>query len=923
MTRKTRKNQQIPRTMRLKTLLNTSLLTAAIFAMWPLTSMGQAYTFTSGNLTYSENFDEMGSAGTTFPTGWNAIRISGTGTANADLTLAVTDGSANSGGVYNVGTSDATDRSLGSLGSGTTVPAYGASLKNSSGSTLSSIAFSFVVEQWRSGSSNTVNEKNIFEYSLDATSLSTGTWVPVSTLDLNEILTSTTTAAAVDGNLPANQTSVSGSITGLSLADGATIWFRWSDTNDAGSDGILAIDNLTITGESLVDNTAPVATFIPNNNATNVDLNTIPTITFDEAIRNIDNSDITDANVASLLVLKETDDAGTDVPFTATIDADKKVITVTPTATLAFNQLYYFAVNPVEDASDNPTVLEAVTFTTRAASTVATVSSTAYTVDNTAETIVGIPFSATLANFKANLTPAEGASFEVYESDGSTVATDLATGYKVIVTAEDGTTTKTYTVTVNTSASTEANITSFTVASVTGTIDGSAHTVAVTVPFGTDVTALVPTITLSAGATVDPASGVAQDFTSPVTYTVTAEDGTTTQPWVVTVTVAPAPAPAFTATYPMSANIGSDQFDVVVNLDAAGKVYFQQVASGAAAPTSADLKANGTAIDVTAAATDYSATITGLTSSTAYDVYFVTENATGDVLMATPVKLSVTTTAGTITIHDIQYTADASGDSPYKDQEVTTSGIVTAIKLSSTTGAQQAFYIQDGTGAWNGIYVYSATPAVALGDNVTVTGTVAEYNNLTEISPVSSAVVESQNNPLPDPAVITTQEANTEAYEGVLVTVQNVNCVSGSAGTFVVNDGSGDLTAYKSIFADFALNINSHYNITGVMTWFSIASLYELYPRDINDVTLLTGISQNKSVATKAFPNPFSDNFTVNSTKVVSTISIYNLLGQKLVEHNYSATEVTVPAANLSNGIYIVNVRFQDGTAATLRMVKK
>ena len=575
-------------------------------------------------------------------------------------------------------------------------------------------------------------------------------------------------------------------------------------------------------------------------------------------------------------------------------------------------------------AEDGTSQTYTLNFTVAAPSTDATVSSLAYTVDNTAETITNVPSSETLADFKTNLTPAAGATFEVYESDGSTVATDLATGYKVIVTAEDGTTTKTYTVTVNTSASTEANITSFTVASVTGTIDGSAHTVAVTVPFGTDVTALVPTITLSAGATVDPASGVAQDFTSPVTYTVTAEDGTTTQPWVVTVTVAPAPAPAFTATYPMSANIGSDQFDVVVNLDAAGKVYFQQVASGAAAPTSADLKANGTAIDVTAAATDYSATITGLTSSTAYDVYFATENATGDVLMATPVKLTVTTTAGALTIYNIQYTADASGDSPYKDQDVTITGVVTSLKYTSA-GLYRGFYMQDADGAWNGIYVYTSNTdyVVAPGDNVTVNGTVAEYNNLTEISPTNTVTVNSSDNAMPNPVEVTTAVASTEPYESVLVTVKNVNIVSGSAGSYIVNDGTVDLTVYKALYADLDLTVGSNYDITGIIDYYSTGTMYELYPRSANDVTLLTGISQNNSVATKAFPNPFSDNFTVNSGKVVSTISIYNLLGQKLVEHNYSATEVTVPAANLSNGIYIVNVRFQDGTAATLRMVKK
>ncbi|MHB9294136.1 hypothetical protein Holit_03262 [Hollandina sp. SP2] len=57
-----------------------------------------------------------------------------------------------------------------------------------------------------------------------------------------------------------------------------------------------------------------------------------------------------------------------------------------------------------------------------------------------------------------------------------------------------------------------------------GTIDGT--NITVTVPFGTDLTSLTPTITI-AGVSVSPASGTAQDFSSPVTYTVTAEDNST------------------------------------------------------------------------------------------------------------------------------------------------------------------------------------------------------------------------------------------------------------------------------------------------------------------------------------------------------------------------------------------------------------
>ncbi len=68
-------------------------------------------------------------------------------------------------------------------------------------------------------------------------------------------------------------------------------------------------------------------------------------------------------------------------------------------------------------------------------------------------------------------------------------------------------------------------------------IDGTGKTVELTVPFGTDVSALTPTIAISAFATVNPMSGVAQNFSSPVQYTVTAENGDPQQ-WTVTVNVA-------------------------------------------------------------------------------------------------------------------------------------------------------------------------------------------------------------------------------------------------------------------------------------------------------------------------------------------------------------------------------------------------
>jgi len=72
-----------------------------------------------------------------------------------------------------------------------------------------------------------------------------------------------------------------------------------------------------------------------------------------------------------------------------------------------------------------------------------------------------------------------------------------------------------------------------------GVIDETNFVVNLNVPFGTDVTKLTPRIVASSGATVAPSSGFAEDFTNPVTYTVTGQDGST-QSYKVTVNVMPA-----------------------------------------------------------------------------------------------------------------------------------------------------------------------------------------------------------------------------------------------------------------------------------------------------------------------------------------------------------------------------------------------
>lgn len=122
----------------------------------------------------------------------------------------------------------------------------------------------------------------------------------------------------------------------------------------------------TITGTaySFVDTTVPTITFNPAGGSVNVPVTTNITITFDEPVRKINDDPITPADLLTLVELKITNNAGANVPFTASIDGTNQVITIDPDPDLLDNTRYYVEINPVEDFSGNATTATSITFDT-------------------------------------------------------------------------------------------------------------------------------------------------------------------------------------------------------------------------------------------------------------------------------------------------------------------------------------------------------------------------------------------------------------------------------------------------------------------------------------------------------------------------------------------------------------------------------
>ncbi len=196
------------------------------------------------NTTYSQDFNTLINTGSSsvLPSGW-VILETGTATNVNGLYTAGT-GSSNSGDMYSFGASANTERAIGGLLSGTLTPFIGSSYVNNSGGLISGLVINYTGEQWRLGATGR-NDRLDFQYSLDATSLNTGTWIDFNALDF-VAPNSTVTVGALDGNSTANKVVISGNISSLSISNGSTFWIRWTDLNASGSDDGLGVDDFSI-----------------------------------------------------------------------------------------------------------------------------------------------------------------------------------------------------------------------------------------------------------------------------------------------------------------------------------------------------------------------------------------------------------------------------------------------------------------------------------------------------------------------------------------------------------------------------------------------------------------------------------------------------------------------------------------------------
>ncbi len=195
-----------------------------------------------------------------------------------------------------------------------------------------------------------------------------------------------------------------------------------------------------------------------------------------------------------------------------------------------------------------------------------------------------------------------------------------------------------------------------------------------------------------------------------------------------------------------------------------------------------------------------------------------------------------------VPIHNLQYTADATGASPYVGQIVTTKGVVAACDPLGYV------IVEPSGGPWRGLYIYDPNHAPRPGDELCLTGVITEYYGLTELGNLSGYAVLTHTATLPSPQSLTAVDladaSVAESYESVLAQLGAVTITQrdAGAGEWVVTDATGASCRIGAYYDVAFLPIDGLplTSITGVMRY--AYDHWALCPRDDRDLEWSRGL---------------------------------------------------------------------------------
>jgi hypothetical protein len=270
--------------------------------------------------------------------------------------------------------------------------------------------------------------------------------------------------------------------------------------------------------------------------------------------------------------------------------------------------------------------------------------------------------------------------------------------------------------------------------------------------------------------------------------------------------------------------------------------------------------------------------------------------------------------AWTVTVDNVTETVTFTIDA-ISDANVDENSIYTSVKpnLSGATPIGSVTYTLGGTDA--AAFTINETTGVvsmvardyenaedANTDNVyelSITATDSDSNQATEAWTVT--VVDD------DGAEVLAQiglEGDNPDIVNSVVTIEQLNTITGLTSIVLANE-----TAYQDYIDANPDDFSSPAILAEVQTM-------------ITAVNITLGVDKVEIARISLYPNPLSNQLHITSKKIINEVVIFNLIGQKIMSHEFNTDKVVLDVTSLSAGMYNIIIKSEKATK-TVKIVKQ
>ena len=213
------------------------------------------------------------------------------------------------------------------------------------------------------------------------------------------------------------------------------------------------------------------------------------------------------------------------------------------------------------------------------------------------------------------------------------------------------------------------------------------------------------------------------------------------------------------------------------------------------------------------------------------------------------------------------------------------------------------------------------TTSYSIGDGITgIKGRLSSFAGVTQFVPVEDPGAASSTGNAITPQTVSIAEllANLNDYESEWITINDITFADGdgsatfsTGSNYDITDGT-DTMVFRVHFSSAASDLDgtviptSSANVTGLAAEYNGTS--QIMGTTLANIVL--GITDHQIEGYAAYPNPVTENGLTISTSSTDNkkVELFNVLGKKVVTHNFSGTQKTLDISNIPSGIYILKV---------------